>query len=60
MPRERGACDAKASLISKMSMSSVVRPQSARTAGIAYAGPTPISDGGTPTTCVLTTYRGIV
>mmetsp|Transcript_25129 Transcript_25129/g.63060 ORF Transcript_25129/g.63060 Transcript_25129/m.63060 type:complete len:206 (-) Transcript_25129:235-852(-) len=47
------ACEAKASLISKMSMSPTCSPAFSSAAGMAYAGPTPINLGSTPTTAKL-------
>mmetsp|Transcript_88067 Transcript_88067/g.195920 ORF Transcript_88067/g.195920 Transcript_88067/m.195920 type:complete len:205 (-) Transcript_88067:731-1345(-) len=47
------ACDAKASLISKMSMSPTERPAFSKAAGMAKAGPMPMRFGSTPTTATL-------
>mmetsp|Transcript_21361 Transcript_21361/g.50574 ORF Transcript_21361/g.50574 Transcript_21361/m.50574 type:complete len:392 (+) Transcript_21361:180-1355(+) len=44
------ACDAKASLISQTSMSPMDRPHCFNTAGMATAGPIPMTRGGTPLT----------
>mmetsp|Transcript_2204 Transcript_2204/g.5966 ORF Transcript_2204/g.5966 Transcript_2204/m.5966 type:complete len:230 (+) Transcript_2204:2367-3056(+) len=44
------ACDPKASLISKRSISSTPRPAFSNTAGMATAGPIPITLGSTPAT----------
>ena len=51
---EYTACEAKASLISKKSISCRLRPVFSNTFGIANAGPTPIILGGTPTTAAVT------
>mmetsp|Transcript_104991 Transcript_104991/g.302110 ORF Transcript_104991/g.302110 Transcript_104991/m.302110 type:complete len:337 (-) Transcript_104991:247-1257(-) len=47
------AWDAKASLISKMSMSSMVKPAFSKAGGMAKAGPMPMSLGSTPTIAKL-------
>mmetsp|Transcript_33482 Transcript_33482/g.84841 ORF Transcript_33482/g.84841 Transcript_33482/m.84841 type:complete len:274 (-) Transcript_33482:550-1371(-) len=46
---EYDACDAKASLISNTSMSSMLSPACATAAGMAATGPTPMIAGSTPT-----------
>mmetsp|Transcript_139129 Transcript_139129/g.196969 ORF Transcript_139129/g.196969 Transcript_139129/m.196969 type:complete len:256 (-) Transcript_139129:533-1300(-) len=43
------ACEANASLISKMSTSLTLKPACLRAGGMAYAGPMPITCGSTPT-----------
>ena len=48
-PPPRPTCEAKASLISKTSMSSSVRPAWATASGMATAGPMPMMAGSTPT-----------
>ena len=44
------ACEAKASLISKISISLILTPVFSNNYGIATAGPTPIISGGHPFT----------
>ena len=46
-------CDANASLISNTSMSSIERPAISTAAGMATAGPMPMTAGGTPTAAKL-------
>mmetsp|Transcript_100081 Transcript_100081/g.261008 ORF Transcript_100081/g.261008 Transcript_100081/m.261008 type:complete len:300 (+) Transcript_100081:206-1105(+) len=47
------ACEAKASLISKMSTSATLAPAFSSAAGMANAGPIPMTRGSTPTTAKL-------
>ena len=53
------ACDAKASLISKMSTSSFEIPALAKTFGMATLGPIPMIRGGQPTTAEMTNLARI-